>query len=105
MRIHLPRWRSTPTRTLPGPLVGVLFSAGGMGRASTPNPGRLRDRTSQVFGPRSERSLSEEDAREIGENLVGYFRLLGEWARASDLREMRGALTMAAVDPADQTEK
>ena len=62
--------------------VGVVFSpAVGMGKA-TDGRDRLGDLTRQVFEPRAERRLTDEDVREIGENLVGFFGVLGEWARA-----------------------
>jgi hypothetical protein len=69
-RVHLPEVEIDPHEDLAGPPRGGLFSAKGVGRASTQDPGRLRDRTRQVFGPRSERPLSEEDARGIGEYLA-----------------------------------
>ena len=42
----------------------------------------LIDRTRQVWQPRLERDLSREDARQIAENVTGFFMLLGEWSRA-----------------------
>jgi hypothetical protein len=36
-------------------------------------------RTIQVWQPLSEDRLTEEDAREIVENLTGFFSLLEEW--------------------------
>jgi hypothetical protein len=44
---------------------------------------RYLQRTLDVFQPISGRQLSEEDAREIAHNLLGYFRVLREWAQAS----------------------
>ncbi len=60
---------------------GVFFTGGGMGNA-TDGRDRLGDLTRQVFVPRAERQLSDEDVREIGENVVGFFSILAEWARA-----------------------
>lgn len=37
--------------------------------------------TRQVWQPRLRRDLSHEEARQITENLVGFFGLLGEWSR------------------------
>ena len=37
-----------------------------------------------VFQPRTDRRLSDEDARAISHNLVGFFVLLGEWASHED---------------------
>ena len=33
----------------------------------------------RLWQPRVSRPLSEEDAREIAENLLGFFRVLAEW--------------------------
>ncbi len=35
--------------------------------------------TLRLWQPRASRALSHEDAREIAENLVGFFRVLAEW--------------------------
>lgn len=37
------------------------------------------DRTLEVWSRRSTRPLTEEDAREIAENMTGFFRVLLEW--------------------------
>ena len=42
----------------------------------------LIDRTLTVWKPRIGRDLSREDAREIAENVIGFFALLAEWSRA-----------------------
>ena len=42
----------------------------------------LIDRTRQVWQPRIGRDLSHEDARQISENVTGFFALLAEWSRA-----------------------
>jgi hypothetical protein len=42
----------------------------------------LFDRTRQVWQPRLGRDLSREDARQIAENVTGFFALLAEWSRA-----------------------
>ena len=36
-------------------------------------------KTLGVWGPRASRSLSEEDARKIAENVAGFFTVLLEW--------------------------
>lgn len=36
-------------------------------------------RTIEVWSPRSSRPLTEEDARKICENVLGFFRVLIEW--------------------------
>jgi hypothetical protein len=40
------------------------------------------DRTRQVWQSRLGRDLSGEDARQIAENVTGFFALLAEWSRA-----------------------
>jgi hypothetical protein len=42
----------------------------------------LIDRTRQVWQPRLGRDLSREDARQIAENVTGFFALLAEWSKA-----------------------
>jgi hypothetical protein len=44
------------------------------------NP-KLIDDTITVFQQRSCRRLSREDAREITENITGFFTVLAEWSR------------------------
>lgn len=41
----------------------------------------LIDHTIAVWQPRLQRRLSKEDAREITENLTGFFTILAEWSR------------------------
>jgi hypothetical protein len=40
-------------------------------------------RTREVWQPRLGRDLSREDARQIVENVTGFFSILHEWSRAS----------------------
>jgi hypothetical protein len=42
----------------------------------------LIDRTCQVWQSRIGRNLSDEDARQIAENVTGFFSILAEWSRA-----------------------
>ena len=42
----------------------------------------LIDRTRQVWRARLGRDLSREDARQIAENVTGFFTVLAEWSRA-----------------------
>ena len=42
----------------------------------------LIDRTIETWQPRSGRDLSREDARQIVENVAGFFSVLAEWAQA-----------------------
>jgi hypothetical protein len=46
----------------------------------------LIDRTLAVWKPRLGRDLSREDAREIAENVTGFFTVLAEWSRAERSR-------------------
>jgi hypothetical protein len=43
----------------------------------------LIDRTRKVWKPRLGRDLSREDARQIAENITGFFSILHEWSRVS----------------------
>ena len=44
---------------------------------------KLIDQTREVWSPRFGRDLSREDARQIAENVTGFFSLLlAEWSRA-----------------------
>ena len=40
----------------------------------------LTDQTIAVWQPRMKRRLSNEDAREITENITGFFTVLAEWS-------------------------
>jgi hypothetical protein len=42
----------------------------------------LIDRTRRVWQPRLGRDLNREDARQIAENVTGFFALLAKWSRA-----------------------
>ena len=53
----------------------------------------LIDRTRQVWQPRLGRDPSREDARQIAENVTGFFTLLAKWSWAE--------LPAAANDNAD----
>ncbi|MGH9968573.1 MAG: hypothetical protein ACREBG_12195 [Pyrinomonadaceae bacterium] len=46
-------------------------------------------RTMETWQPRCARGLSEEDAREIVENVTGFFKLLLEW----EVRESESAIS------------
>jgi hypothetical protein len=38
-------------------------------------------RTREVWQPRLGRDLSREDARQIAENMIGFFSVMAEWSR------------------------
>jgi hypothetical protein len=42
----------------------------------------LIDRTIEVWQPRLRRELSREDARQILENVTGFFSLLSQWSKS-----------------------
>jgi hypothetical protein len=46
------------------------------------NDRNLIDRIRAVWQPRLGRDLSREDARQIAENVTGFFAVLAEWSRA-----------------------
>jgi hypothetical protein len=46
---------------------------------------RLIWRTREVWQSRVERDLADEDARQIAENVTGFFSVLHEWSRAETL--------------------
>ena len=52
----------------------------------------LLDETRSIWQPRTDRQLTREDAREIVENVVGFFEILQEWSVAERIsREPQGA--------------
>ena len=51
-------------------------------KLSHPANDNLLDRTRQVWQTRIGRDLSQEDARQIAENVTGFFAVLAEWSRA-----------------------
>ena len=56
-----------------------------------PAPDRLLERTRAVWQPRLGRDLSREDARQITENVTGFFTLLAEWSRAEKAAPSSGS--------------
>jgi hypothetical protein len=45
----------------------------------------LIDRTIEIWQPRLGTPLSNENARQIAENITGFFSILAEWSRAEAL--------------------
>jgi hypothetical protein len=43
----------------------------------------LNKQTHKVWQPRIGRNLTDEDARQIAENVTGFFAILAEWSRAA----------------------
>ena len=63
----------------------------------------LRQRTRQVWQPRIGRDLSSEDARQIVENVAGFFAVLADWSRSerpnpANDNESTDALIATAID-------
>jgi hypothetical protein len=42
----------------------------------------LIDRTRRVWQPRAGHNLTDEDTRQITENITGFFAVLAQWSRA-----------------------
>jgi hypothetical protein len=53
----------------------------------------LIDRTREVWTQRLGRDLNREDARQIAENVTGFFAILVEWSRAEKLAAANDAAT------------
>ena len=51
------------------------------GKPSNPANDNLIDRTRKVWQSRIGRNLTDEDARQISENVTGFFAILAEWSR------------------------
>jgi hypothetical protein len=51
-------------------------------KPSHPANDNLIERTLTLWKPRLRRDLSREDARQIAENVIGFFNILAEWSRA-----------------------
>jgi hypothetical protein len=60
------------------------------GEEDRPRSERLLDATLAVWQPRTRHDLSREDARQIVENVVGFFDVLARW-RAADTNADRAA--------------
>jgi hypothetical protein len=58
---------------------------------SYPANDNLIDRTRQVWQPRLGRDISREDARQIAENVAGFFALLAKWSRDEKLAALNAA--------------
>jgi hypothetical protein len=78
--------------------VGIQGSESDPGPAAHSNPAAPEReqlaRTIDVWDLRSSRPLTDEDARQISENLVGFFRVLIEWKAkqaASTIKRDRNA--------------
>jgi hypothetical protein len=50
--------------------------------ANDNDAGKQIARTRQIWQPRNGRDLTDEDARQIAENVTGFFAVLAEWSHA-----------------------
>jgi hypothetical protein len=53
--------------------------------ANDHDTGKQIARTRQIWQPRIGRNLTDEDARQINENITGFFGVLAEWARTEKM--------------------
>ncbi len=58
---------------------------------------QLTEHTIAVWQPRIRRRLSKEDAREITENITGFFAILTEWSHKEG-REHADTKTSGGID-------
>lgn len=70
-------------------------------KPSHPANDNLIDRTREVWQPRLGRDLSREDARQIAENVAGFFAILAEWSRAEMPSPANDTMEPAASDDAE----
>jgi hypothetical protein len=61
----------------------------------------LIDRTREVWKPRLGRELSREDARQIVENVTGFFGILIEWSRAGSPLPVNDTAKPSIWDPGE----
>ena len=61
----------------------------------------LIEQTRKVWQPRLQRNLTDEDARQIAENVTGFFAILAEWSRAVGPVPANDATVAAYTDIAE----
>jgi hypothetical protein len=61
----------------------------------------LIEQTHKVWQPRLQRNLTDEDARQIAENVTGFFAILAEWSRAARLVPADDHTVSAPTDTAE----
>jgi hypothetical protein len=59
--------------------IGVKPTVSSLVKPSHALKDRLIERTLEVWVPRFGRELTREDARQIAEDMVGFFEILNEW--------------------------
>jgi hypothetical protein len=63
--------------------------------ANDNDAGKQIARSRQVWQPRIGRDLTDEDARQIIHNVIGFFGVLAEWSRAERLAAANDAAAPA----------
>ena len=63
--------------------------------ANDNDAGKQIARSRQVWQPRIGRDLTDEDARQIIHNVIGFFGVLAEWSRAERLAAVNDAAAPA----------
>jgi hypothetical protein len=61
----------------------------------------LVDRTVELWPPRLGRVLSREDARQIAENVTGFFAVLAHWSRAEMLLPANDTAKPSTLGPGE----
>ena len=59
----------------------------------------LIDQTRPVWQPRLGHDINREDARQIAENVTGFFSVLAEWARAEKVVPANETDTPTEISP------
>ena len=62
---------------------------------------KLIEQTHKVWQPRLQRNLTDEDARQIAENVTGFFAILAEWSRAARPVPANASTVAAPTDTAE----
>lgn len=99
--------RGCPGSKDPSPAVGEATGERGQPSGSDRDPappiprGDFLDGTLQFWRPRLSEELTREDARQIVENIVGFFSVLAEWSAAEDANRTFGDETAAPAPPKD----
>lgn len=61
----------------------------------------LIEQTHKLWQPRLQRNLTDEDARQIAENVTGFFAILAEWSRVARSASANDASVAAPIDTAE----
>jgi hypothetical protein len=89
----------SPGRRLAGPASWGFFLFNGLGVKAGRNQDASIEQTLAVWQPRTKRTLSHEDAREITANITGFFRVLHDWADKDWLMSTTCEPSSAKVPP------